>query len=41
MSLKITRRTEHREITEEEFKRQKTMQPYAGQRQISKSLNFL
>ena len=38
MPCKITKRIEHREITEEEFKRQKTMQPYAGQRQISKSL---
>jgi hypothetical protein len=38
MACQITRRTEHREITEEEFKKQKGMQPYAGQRQISKSL---
>ena len=41
MACQISRRIEHRPITEEEFKKQKNMQPYKGQRQISKSLNFL
>ena len=41
MACKITKRTEHREITLEEFKKQKTINPYKTFRQDSKSLNFL
>lgn len=39
--IKITRRTETRKITVEEFIRQKGAQPYKDMRQIAKSLNFL
>ena len=40
MACKITKRTEHREITLEEFKKQKTINPYKTFRQDSKSLNW-
>lgn len=41
MSCKITKTTEYREITEEEFRKQKTIQPYSEMRQLAKSENFL
>ena len=41
MACKISKRIEHREITLEEFKKQKTVNPYKTFRQDSKSLNFL
>lgn len=41
MLCKITKRTEHREITLDEFKRQKGYGIYKKFRQISKSVNFL
>ena len=41
MSLKISKRTETRQITVEEFIRQKNVQPYKSMRQVAKSLNFL
>lgn len=41
MACKITKTTEHREITEEEFKKQKKADPYAEQRQLAKCENFL
>lgn len=40
MPCKITKRTEHREITVEEFKRQKGYKNYKKFRQISKGINF-
>lgn len=39
--LKITRRTEHRKITLDEFVRQKSSQPYKTWRQTGKTCNFL
>ena len=39
--IKISKRTETRKITVEEFIRQKSVQPYKDMRQIAKSLNFL
>lgn len=41
MSLKISKRTEFRPITAEEFIKQKNSSPYKNQRQTAKSLNFL
>lgn len=41
LSLKISRTIEHRKITEEEFKKQKTCSGYAEYRNIAKHLNFL
>ena len=41
MACKIMKTQEYREITEEEFKRQKKAEPYASQRQTAKSENFL
>lgn len=41
MSIKISKRTETRKITVEEFIRQKNVQPYKSMRQVAKSLNFL
>lgn len=38
---RISRLDEYREITEEEFKRQKTQEPFATMRQTAKSENFL
>lgn len=39
--LKITRRTEHRQITLDEFIRQKASMPYKSWRQTGKTCNFL
>lgn len=41
LSCKIKKYTEHRKITEEEFKRQKSSSGYSEYRTISKHLNFL
>lgn len=41
MSCKITKTIEHREITEDELKRQKGFEPYKSLRRTSKSENFL
>lgn len=39
--LKITKRTEHREITVEEFAKMKSAKPYKSWRQTGKTCNFL
>lgn len=41
MACKITKTIEHREITEEEFKKQKGFEPYKDMRRTAKSENFL
>ena len=41
MGCKITRTVEHRKITEQEFKKQKSAPEYATLRQAAKQLNFL